>query len=110
ISYILPTVSGMIAYKRTWKKMGPWQLGWLYRPLALVCVLGGAMVMVIGMAPPNDWNIYIVGGAVVVLTVWWWTWERKRFAGPPLGIMSPERQAEGTVEDAAVAGVREPVV
>ena len=93
ISYVLPTALGLVAYGRTWTKMGPWHLGRWYRPLAVLCVLGCGLLFVIGVQPPNDKALAIVGGAVVLLTLAWWACERKRFRGPPrgLGDGSPQR-------------------
>ena len=50
ISYVLPVAAGFLAHGRSWTRMGPWQLGRLYRPLAVVSVLGCVFLIVIGMA------------------------------------------------------------
>lgn len=89
ISYVLPTTLGLFAYGRWWTVMGPWHLGAWYRPLAVVCVLGCGVLIAIGMAPPNDEAIWIVGAAVVLLVGVWFGFERRRFPGPP-----PARTAE----------------
>ena len=39
ISYVLPTAIGFFAHGRTWKTMGPWQIGRWYRPLAALSVI-----------------------------------------------------------------------
>jgi len=83
ISYVLPVAAGFFAHGRKWKRMGPWQIGRLYRPLAVVSVLGCLFLIVIGMQPPNDQAVAIVGGAVVLLLLIWFGVERKRFQGPP---------------------------
>ena len=57
--------------------MGPWHLGRWYRPLAVVCVLGCGLLFVIGVQPPNDKALGIVGGAVVLLAVAWFGFERR---------------------------------
>src|SRR5207302_9053233 len=62
ISYLIPTALGFFAYGRSWTKMGPWSIGWLYRPLAVICVAGGGVLIAIGMAPPNDAAIWLVAG------------------------------------------------
>ena len=49
ISYVLPVAAGFLAHGRSWTRMGPWQLGRLYRPLAVVSVLGCVFLIVIGM-------------------------------------------------------------
>jgi len=83
ISYVIPVAAGFFAHGRTWTRTGPWQIGRLYRPLAVVSVLGCLFLIVVGMQPPNDQAVLIVGGAVALLVVVWFALERKRFKGPP---------------------------
>src|SRR5262249_60086496 len=83
VSYVLPTFLGLLAYGHRWTRMGPWQLGRWYRPLAVVAVAGCAGLLVIGMQPPNEIAGAIVGGMVAGLVVAWWTGVRRRFRGPP---------------------------
>jgi amino acid transporter len=83
ISYVLPTAAGFLAHGRSWTTMGPWQLGAWYRPLAILAVLGCVGLIVIGMQPPNQQAVWIVGGAVLALAAIWFGFERKRFSGPP---------------------------
>lgn len=83
ISYVLPTLLGVIAYGRTWTEFGPWRLGRWFRPLAVVSVLGCGGLIVIGMQPPNEKALYVVVGAVVALAVLWFGAARTRFPGPP---------------------------
>ena len=83
ISYVLPVAAGFFAHGRTWTRMGPWQIGRLYRPLAVVSVLGCVFLIVVGMQPPNEQAVTIVGGAVALLVLVWLGLERKRFKGPP---------------------------
>lgn len=91
ISYVLPTGLGFFAYGRTWTTMGPWQIGRWYRPLTVLSVAGCLLLLVIGMQPPNQQAVWIVGGAVVVLAVAWFGFVRKRFQGPPAAIMEKAR-------------------
>jgi amino acid transporter len=86
ISYVLPTAIGFFAYGRTWTAMGPWQIGRWYRPLAALSALGCLVLIVIGMQPPNEQAIWIVGGAVALLGLAWFAVVRRRFQGPPGGI------------------------
>jgi amino acid transporter len=83
LSYVLPTALGLLAYRRTWTRMGPWDLGGWYRPLALVSVLGCGVLFVIGVQPPNKQALIVVGSLVAVLAVVWFAFERRRFPGPP---------------------------
>jgi len=83
LSYVLPTAAGFFAYGRTWTQMGPWELGRWYRPLAVIAVVGCAGLIIIGMQPPNEQAVWIVGGVVLAMVLVWFGFERKRFKGPP---------------------------
>lgn len=83
ISYVVPTALGLLAHGRTWTEMGPWHLGAWYRPLAAISVLGCAGLLVIGVQPPNDRAVWIVGGVIVALFAGWWLHARAKFPGPP---------------------------
>jgi amino acid transporter len=85
LSYVIPTALGLFAWGRTWTAMGPWELGRWYRPAAVVAVLFCGLLIAIGVQPPNDKALWIVVGAVAVLGVGWFGWERRRFKGPPAG-------------------------
>jgi len=102
ISYLIPTALGFCAYGRSWTRMGPWDIGCLFRPLAVVCVAGGGLLIAIGMAPPNEKAVWLVGGLTLALTVVWFGWERRRFQGPPQGVLVTERQAAIAAAEAAV--------
>jgi amino acid transporter len=60
ISYVIPTWLGFWAYGNSWKSMGPWNLGPWYRPLAVLAILGCSVLILIGIAPPNDQALYIL--------------------------------------------------
>ena len=83
ISYVLPVAAGFFAVGRTWTRMGPWQLGAWYRPLAAVAVLGCLFLIVIGVQPPNQQAVWIIGSVVGIMLLVWFGLERKRFKGPP---------------------------
>ena len=83
ISYVLPTAAGFFAYGRSWTRMGPWQLGTWYRPLSVVAVLGCVGLIIIGVQPPNEIAVKILGGMVLLMVLVWFGLERKRFPGPP---------------------------
>jgi amino acid transporter len=84
ISYVLPTGLGLLAHGKRWKTMGPWHLGAWFRPLTGVAIVGCGLLIVIGLAPPNDTNLWVLGGFVVLLAAGWFLVERRRFAGPPV--------------------------
>jgi len=85
ISYVLPTALGLLAYGRSWTRMGPWTIGGWYRPLAVVSVAGCVLLVIIGMQPPNTKAVWTVGGMTVLLAAVWWSHARWRFPGPPAG-------------------------
>src|SRR5262249_27649128 len=83
ISYVLPTALGAWAHGRSWSVMGPWNLGRWYRPLAILSVIGCVGLIAIGMQPPNERAIGVVGGLVLALAAGWLGSARHRFPGPP---------------------------
>jgi amino acid transporter len=85
VSYVVPTALGSVAHGRSWTEMGPWHLGYWYKPLALVSVLGCTALIVIGMQPPNERATWVVGGFAVFLFLGWHGWAKQRFPGPPIG-------------------------
>ena len=93
VSYVMPTLSGLLTWNRSWTRMGPWTLGPWYRPLAVVCILAGAGLFVIGVQPPNQIAARLVPGFAVVLAAWWWAFKRHHFPGPPRAAVEFEREA-----------------
>jgi amino acid transporter len=83
VSYVLPTAIGLVAHGRWWTEFGPWALGRWYKPLAAVSVVGCIGLIVIGMQPPNEAALPVVGGTTVVLAGVWATYARHNFPGPP---------------------------
>jgi hypothetical protein len=67
--------------------MGPWDIGVWYRPLAVVAVLGCGVLILIGMQPPNEIAVWIVGGTIVALGGLWFGYMRQHFPGPALAIL-----------------------
>jgi amino acid transporter len=90
ISYVLPTALGLFAYRRTWTRMGPWDLGRWYRPLAVLCVLGCGLLFVIGVQPPNELALPTVACTVGLMLLLWYGVERRRFRGPPRTLTDSE--------------------
>ncbi len=41
------------------------------------------MLILIGMQPPNDRSVWVVGTSAVILGLVWFGSERRRFPGPP---------------------------
>jgi amino acid transporter len=103
VSYIIPIGAGIFAEGKTWTKKGPFDLGGLSKPIAVLAVLGGAVLAFVGFQPPYELVGKFLAGVIVVLIVVWFAFEKRRFAGPPL---TPEavaaRQAEIAREEAAL--------
>lgn len=85
VSYAMPVVAGAFAEGKTWTEFGPFRLGALSKPFALITGLGVLVLIWIGIQPPNDILISYAVGGLVLLVVGWFLFERKRFQGPPIG-------------------------
>lgn len=83
VSYLMPTLAGLLVRGGRWTRRGPWSLGAAWRPLALVCVLGGVGLCVIGVQPPNAVAGRIVPAFAALLGAWWFLFKRRHFPGPP---------------------------
>jgi amino acid transporter len=94
ISYIMPVAAGLLAEGKTWTKKGPFDLKALSKPVAVLAVIGGGILIWVGVQPPNEKVGYLILGLVVALIVLWFAMERKRFQGPPMGEMITKRQKE----------------
>lgn len=90
VSYVLPVAAGALAIGRSWHRMGPWQLGAAFRPLAVVSALGCVFLVVIGVQPPNQQALPILFGTTVLMLAVWFGFERRRFQGPPSAV-EPKR-------------------
>jgi amino acid transporter len=93
ISYVMPTAAGFFTFGKSWTKMGPFNLGAaLYRSLAVVSVAGVAVLVWIGVQPPNEKALTVTAVTVAVLVAAWYLGVRKSFRGPP--VMSAEELPE----------------
>ncbi|HTS89751.1 MAG TPA: amino acid permease [Gemmatimonadales bacterium] len=93
VSYVLPIAAGLVAYGRTWTRMGPWTIGSWFRPVAAVAVLGCVGIIFIGVQPPNEKALTVLIASLAVTALVWFGFERRRFQGPPVGALTLERQA-----------------
>jgi hypothetical protein len=68
----------------------------------VLCILGCGLLLIIGVQPPNDKNLWIVSGALVTTLLVWFGFERHHFAGPPQGVLIQQRQAAIRAAEVAV--------
>jgi amino acid transporter len=84
LSYVMPALVGFFAIGKTWTIMGPFDLGAsAYRILAVLSVLGVALLVWLGIQPPNDKALTVLMVTTGLLLASWWGGVRKRFPGPP---------------------------
>jgi amino acid transporter len=84
ISYAMPILAGLLAEGNKWTEFGPFRLGGLSKPFAVITVLGALLIIYIGTRPPYDiLDSYLVG-LIVLLVVIWFGFARTRFPGPPI--------------------------
>ena len=105
-SFAVPITLGLIAYGKTWTKMGPWDLGEpLFKLVAVLSILSAIFIFFIGVQPPNGWALWITVGFVILAGIMWVAFEQRRFQGPPIGDMIAKRQAEIAAAERAVGEV-----
>ncbi len=84
LSYVMPAAAGLRAYGRSWRRMGPFDLGGrLYRVVAAISLAGVVLLVWIGVQPPNEKALTVTLAAVALLAAGWWLGVRRRFRGPP---------------------------
>jgi len=87
LSYGLPIVLRLRALRtRAWTKVGdgPWSLGALSRPVAIVSVIWIAFITVLFVLPPNSMSGWIFGGFALAAVLWYFAAIRGRFTGPAI--------------------------
>lgn len=92
ISYVIPVVAGIFAEGKTWTKKGPFNLGALSKPIAVVASIGVFLLATTGFFPPNTPVLYLTIAMVVILPLLWVAGINKSFEGVPTGEKIKERQ------------------
>jgi amino acid transporter len=92
LSYVIPVAAGIFAEGKTWKQKGPFDLGALSKPNAVLAIIGGLVLAWVGFQPPNQLVGYLLVGLIVFLIILWFASERTRFQGVPEGERIVERQ------------------
>ncbi len=85
LSYGLPVIAGLFAYRRSWTQMGPWDMGPAYRVVAVLVIGALVLIFYLGIQPPNDAALWITAWFFAITAAVWFGFERGRFRGPPVG-------------------------
>jgi len=92
-SYGLPVALGLVARRSgRWTTRGPWDLGRWSTPVNAVALAWIAVSMVLFVLPPNELAGKTFLGSTLLLSVWWFGWQRKRFR-PPIADLEPGTRA-----------------
>ena len=68
----------------------------------MLAIIGCALLIFVGVQPPNQKVGYLIVAMLVVMAIIWFAFEARRFKGPPIGDMIAKRQAEITAAERAV--------
>lgn len=105
ISYAMPVLAGLFAEGKSWTEFGPFRLGVLSKPLAIITVLGGGLIIYIGTRAPNEILVNYLIGLLVIMAIVWFGVARTRFPGPPINAAEiAARAAEIAAEERALEG------
>jgi amino acid transporter len=102
LSYASPVVAGFFAEGKTWNTFGPFSLGKWSKPFAVVTGIGAAVLLLLGLQPPNNGLVIYCIGFAALLAIGWFTIAQKRFPGPPVGQKIQQIQAELIAEEEAI--------
>jgi amino acid transporter len=93
ISMVMPIAAGLLAEGGPkWKEKGPFNLGGLSKPNAVLAIIFGITLAISGFFPPNEKVFYFTVGMIVLMPIVWYGFERNRFEGVPEGEKIKERQ------------------
>jgi amino acid transporter len=95
ISYVMAIAAGLRSeISGAWVKKGPFDLGGLSKLVAVLAIIGCALLIYVGVQPPNEKVGYLIVGLTAALIVVWFVPGRRQFDGPPVGDRIAARQAE----------------
>ena len=93
ISMVMPIAAGLLAEGGPkWKEKGPFNLGKLSKPNAVLAIIFGIVLAISGFFPPNEKVFYFTVAMVIIMPIVWYGFERNRFEGVPQGDKITERQ------------------
>ena len=103
LSYLMPIAAGLRAEMNgTWTHKGPFELGAASKIVAVLAIIGCALLIFVGVQPPNEKVGYLIVAMLIAMGVIWAAFESRRFRGPPIGDMIAKRQAEIAAAEKAI--------
>jgi amino acid transporter len=104
LSCAVPIAAGLTAFGGPkWPHMGPWNMGRAgYSIAAVLAIASMALILIIGVQPPNELALNFTIGFLVVTAIIWFGFEQRRFKGPPVGRFIEARQAAIAAAEAAL--------
>ncbi len=103
ISYLMPVAAGLRAEMAgKWLNKGPFQLGAASKLVAVLAIIGCALLIFVGVQPPYEKVGYLIVAMLIAMLIIWLAFESRRFKGPPIGDMIARRQAEIAAAEKAV--------
>jgi amino acid transporter len=82
-SYGLPIVLALRARREQRLERGPWHIGRWSQTVNVIAVAWVTLITVLFMLPPNLLTLYTFAGLLALLGIYYFTWARAHFAGPP---------------------------
>ena len=103
LSYLMPVAAGLRAEMNgSWTDKGPFELGAASKIVAVLAIIGCALLIFVGVQPPNEKVGYLIVAMLIAMAIIWVAFESRRFRGPPIGDMIAKRQAEIAAAEKAI--------
>ncbi|MEQ1880336.1 MAG: amino acid permease [Burkholderiales bacterium] len=103
LSYLMPVAAGLRAeINGSWTTKGPFHLGGASKLVAVLAIIGCALLIFVGVQEPYEKVGYLIVAMLVAMIVIWVAFESRRFKGPPIGEIIAKRQAEIVAAEKAV--------
>jgi amino acid transporter len=89
LSYLLPVAAAMRAEMAgNWKNKGPFNLRGASIPVAVLAIIGCAVLIFVGVQPPQEKVGYLIVTMLVALAAFWFTMEGNRPIGALFGLIT----------------------
>ncbi|MFN0316909.1 MAG: amino acid permease [Burkholderiales bacterium] len=103
LSYLMPVAAGLLAETNgRWTAKGPFNLGAASKIVAVLAIIGCALLIFVGVQKPYEKVGYLIVAMLIAMGIIWLAFEGRRFKGPPMGDIIAERKAEIAAAEKAV--------